>query len=156
MVFWIAFYFVEKKLENLGLTIAAERQTLAERTYALDNLSLLKNKAPEAAGYKEKLTALLPSQDGLLSFPPYVERISGVHNVGSTFAFAGPPILSQGNQPGYIPFTLGVTGSPENIRDFLNDLESKSTRFLVNIDSVEFAASGIDYRADMKGRVYFQ
>jgi hypothetical protein len=153
LAFWIAAHFLMGHIVALSEIIVAQRELAAERSYALDNLSTLKKQAPVAEKIQKSLDGLLPHEDGLLSFPEYMESVARVHALDFSFAFNGQPVAGQ---PGYVVFNAGATGSAKNIEDFLADLEFKSTRFLVTIDTMNMSAQGAAYHIDIAGKVYFQ
>jgi hypothetical protein len=154
-VFGIVFYFLAQKIDALGGEIIMARGQAAERTYALENLSMLRAAAPQAANYKKQLDALIPKQDDIFGFQAFLQSMARVHQVDVSFSYDGAPVLSVGTQPGYFPFSANVTGAVQNSREFLDELESKTTKFLVNIDTVDVTADQSSYHTDIKGKVYF-
>lgn len=156
-LFLLAAYFMAGALASASQEIIGDRTTAAERTYAIENLAVLKQQAPQAEEAGSKITTLLPTQDGLLGFPEFMERTARVHNVGLAFSFSGPPVPAEGSkEPGYVPFQISVDGQADDIVSFVKDIETASTRFLVNFDSLTLSANASAYRADAGGKVYFQ
>jgi hypothetical protein len=154
--FGLLFLFLSGRLEAVSKKIVADRSEAAQRTYAIENLSLLKTQQPVAAAYKQKIDGLLPTEDGLFAFITYIQGIAKIHQTSLTFSYSGAAVPPSPGNPGYIVFTASVSGSASDIRDFLNDIETKTTRFLVNIDSVDMAGDGGQYRAALKGKVFFK
>jgi hypothetical protein len=154
--FWLLFLFLAGRLEAVSAKIVADRSEAAQRTYAIENLSLLKTQQPVASAYKEKIDGLLPTEDGLFAFITYIQGIAKLHQASLTFSYNGTAVQPSAGNPGYIAFDATVSGSAENIRDFLEDIESKTTRFLVNVDSVDITGDGAQYRATLKGKVFFK
>ncbi len=153
----VLFSVLGGRLDAASAKIAADRNEAASRTYALENLSMLKTQEPEAAKYKEKLDTLLPNQDGLFSFITYLQGIAKLHQVDISFSYSGPAVAPVVGRPGYIPFTATLAGSSENIIAFIDDMESKSARFMVNFDTAELSGDrGSTYNATVKGKVFFK
>jgi hypothetical protein len=156
VVFGILAFLLLRHITAASQAISNERRVAAERSYALENLSSLKKQAPEADQYSKKIEALLPHEDGLFSFPEFMESVARVHGLESTFSFDGQPVSAAGTRPGYVVFAYTVTGSADGIQSLLADLEQKTTKFLVGIDAVNLAPNDSSYRAEMRGKVYFQ
>lgn len=156
--FFVIFYILIRLTGNQSAAIEKDRSALAEKSYALDNLSSLKTRGPEADKYMQQIAALLPSgQDGLLSLSQFLDTTSRTHNVSLSFSYSGLAVAPQNGQPGYIPLSITVSGSAQNVRDFINDIESLATKFLINFDSVDMSAGGSGtYGAAISGRVFFE
>ncbi len=156
VLFGAAFYFISGVLNDRSAQVAAERQTIASRAYALQNLSSLKAANAQADLYMQKITAILPTQDALISFPDFLDNLAKVHNTSTNFSFNGPPTVAANKQPGFAAFNLTVSGQLSDIQQFLSDMELKAAKFLVNIDSVDISSGGGGYNANIVGKVYFQ
>jgi hypothetical protein len=156
VVFGLVFYLLGNQLDATSQIIALDRNEAAGRSYALENLSTLKTQEPLAAQYKQKIDALLPSQDGLFAFINYVQAVGKIHQVDITFAYSGAAIPPTASGPGYILFNATVAGSIQNIYAFLADIESMSTLFMVNVDSLDMTTDGSNYRAALQGKVFFK
>ena len=156
-VFSVVFYFLSQALSDTAGRILADRAIIAQRTANLESLNDLKTNAATAAVIQKKIDPLLPTQDGLISFPQFMNNLGRTHSLNLIFNFDGAAVSPQPPTPGYVAFDATVEGSPDNIRSFLADLEEHTTRFLVNVQEFDFTpSSGGVYRGDLKGQVFFR
>ncbi len=89
LVFGIIAYFSLGSFKQLAEKTAAERELAMERSSALENLSALKQQAPEAEALEKNIEALLPHEDGLFTFPEFMEGVARMHGVDISIAFNG-------------------------------------------------------------------
>lgn len=155
-VFGLIFYFMSRTLAAKADQILADRAVIANRAADTENLSQLKNSAAAAEKFQEKIDALLPSRDGLIAFPQFLDNLARTHSLELTFAFTNLPVPPAPPTPGYVEFNAVLRGSPASIRTFTDELEHRTTRFMVNLRDLEFSSSGGSARADLAGRVFFR
>lgn len=154
MVGFAILYFLGMRIEKKSVAIIQSRALITQRSFALDNLASLKKTEPLAEEYQQRINALLPTQDNLLGFPRFLEATARTYDILLSFSFQGDPVPSLGGKPGYVSFVLRTTGPRENIVNFVQYLESKSTQFLVNIESIDFSAASDQYHVDIFGKVF--
>ncbi len=153
-VFGIAFYFLSDQISGFNRKITTNREVIAARSYAIDNLASLKNDEVQAQSIKKRIDILLPSKDEFLDFQKTLEGLARVRQVGVAFTSRGLTEKTAASA-GFVSFDLAVTGNLKNIRDFLNDAESNSPKFLVNFDGFDMSSSqGDNFRASASGRVF--
>ena len=156
VVFGAVFYFMTQALSAKTGQIIADRTAIGRRSADLEALASLKADAPRAAELQEKIDALLPNQDGVIGFPQFMNATARTHSLGLAFSFSGPPQPPAANSAGRVPFNASVDGSAENIRNFVNDLETRTTRFLITVSEINLTPQGGGFRADLRGQVYFR
>ena len=156
IVFWAGAYLLGRGMSLKSKKVVAARRTIAERSYALLNLSALKEQGPAAAAYQAQIDALVPPEDALLSYPEFLQGLARTQEVSIAFSFQGSANAPSASFPGYIGVSVTARGSPDRIRAFIGHIESQSTKFLTAVDSVEVVAEGEGYRADIRGRTFFK
>ena len=154
--FGVAFYFLYVDLTAQTKKIYADRVAIAERANIIDSLSSLKRDSVEADTYRAAINQLLIPESQLLDFPRWIDGLARVRQVQSSFSFSGDQTQAAADAPGHISFSLGAQGSLPNIIDFLKDVEFRSPRFLVELDSIDATKNGVDYRVSTNGRVFFK
>jgi hypothetical protein len=97
---------------------------------------------------------LIPTQDGLIGFPAWIGQIANSDGVVVVPTIAGDVVPGNAVRPGFVSFTLSVTGSLNNVVTFMDDIESKSPGYLLNIDSLDLIQSGTGYTLKAQGRAF--
>lgn len=156
LVFGVVFYFLASTLQAKSAEVIRDRKVVNDRSYALLNLSDLKKEAPQAEEYKKKIEALLPNQDSLLGFPQFLDSLSRAHQVDLNFSFTGSTVPPAGDTAGSVGFTIALTGTMQNITDFIDDVEFHATRFLMGVDTVDIVPESQDYKATLHGRAFYR
>jgi len=156
VVFGVSFYFFSKSLNSVTNDIVSDRLLIAKNSGVLENLAELKRGDQEAVHYQKAMEKLLVPKDQLLQFPGWLDGLARVRQVGLNFSFSGAEVAPQENYPGYINFSLDMTGSINALTSFLEDIELQPTRFLANLDSFEVTKSDSGYRITSSGKVFFK
>jgi hypothetical protein len=156
VLFGLIFYFMSQSLAAKADQILSDRAVIATRGADLENLSQLKANASAAETFQKKIDALLPAQDGLIGFSQFLNNMARTHSLGLVFNFTNPPVPPAAAAPGYVTFTAVVEGSAPNIRSFLEELEFKTSRFVVNLQAVDFSSPIDGARANLQGQVFFR
>ena len=144
------------RLSDLATNIATSRFLLAKRAELLENLADVKRSSSESAAYKQKIDALLPTQEQLLNLSQVLSGLAAAHDVSFSFSFKGAPTLPQPTVPGSIAFAMDSSGDLNSILLFLNDIEPKSTRFILSFDSFDLSKLDQGYHLVAQGKAYFQ
>lgn len=157
LVFGIVFYFFSQALNSKVAQVLVNRAAIAQRSINLETLSGLKTDIAAAMEFQKKIDSLLPPQDNLISFPQFLNAMARSHSLSSTFNFDGVPNPALPPAPGYVDFSVAIEGDAANIRSFVDELESKTTKFMVNLQGFVLTprSSGV-YHVELKGRVFFQ
>jgi hypothetical protein len=82
----------------------------------------------------------------LIGFTPWLDQVAKKYSVTVSTSLQGNPTLSNGTAPGSINFSLSAQGPTGGVVNFLNDIESQSSGFLLTITS-------LDYTNDLSGGV---
>lgn len=151
-----AFYFMSQSLSAKADQILDDRATIARRSVEIDSLVKLKADAVTVGGLQAKMDALLPSQDELIGFPKFINDTARSHSLSLTFDFQGTASEPGASSPGQVAFVAVTEGSVRNIAAFLNYLERDTTRFAVNIQSLDFSGGGASSRVNLEGTVFFK
>lgn len=156
LIFGVIFYFFSQALNDKVVQILANRTAIAQRSTDLETLSKLKTDTAAAGELQKKIDAILPFQDNLISFPQFMNTLARNHSLSSTFNFDGVPNPGLSPTPGHVNFTIIVEGDSANIRSFVDELENKTTRFMVNLQGFILTSRSETYRVELKGKVFFQ
>ena len=150
------FLFLSNDLAVQAHAIAANRNTVEESAQALTLGTALARRAGEASHVLTAMNNLLPSKDALLEFPKWMSGIARGHNVVVRFSFQGDTTNPTATDPGSIGFSIDASGSHSDLSAFLEEVEAKSTSFLVTFSSLNFRKDSATYRASAHGKVFFQ
>lgn len=148
--------FLSGKLSEIATSITTSRFLLAKRAELLENLADIKKTSSEANTYKQKIDALLPTQEQLLNLPQALNGLASAHKVSFSFTFKGTPTVPQASSPGWIAFAMDSSGDLNSILLFLNDIEPRSTRFILSIDNFDLSKVDQGYHLVAQGKAYFQ
>jgi Tfp pilus assembly protein PilO len=136
--------------------IVSDRATVQSKTDALANLAQLESEAPQAAQYQSAMNQLLPDQYGLVTFTQWITQLGAKYDVTTNAAFQGSIAPSAGTTPGTAQFSFSAEGSPENIAEFLDGMNAKSTGFLVTLTSFDVTGSGSNENMTGQGTLFFR
>ena len=156
LIFGIIFYFFSQLLDNKVAQILVNRTAIVQRSTDLETLSKLKTDTAAAAELQKKIDAILPPQDNLISFPQFLNTLARNYSLSSTFNFNGVPNPASSPAPGYVNFSITVEGDAANIRSFVDEVENKTTKFMVNIKGFTMTPRSAVYHAELDGQVFFQ
>ncbi len=156
LAFLLVSGYMTNNLSVLADNIAASRFLLAKRAELLENLADIKKSSSEATLYKQKMDALLPTQEQLLNLPQILNGLASAHGVSFSFSFRGTPTLPQGGSPGSIIFAMDSSGSLDALLLFLNDIEPKATRSILSLDNFDLTKVDQGYHLVAQGRAFFQ
>jgi len=156
IVFFGAIWFLGRLIQDGSMKLVDQFSNYFYQSYAAERLLGLKQLQPQAKDLERKMQILLPVQDQLLNFPDFIKSIADAEQVTLSFSFNSGNIVSPDGGAGSIGFTLRSTGTLENLRDFLDNLENKTKRFWVGVDTVDFTRSGDSYALSAQGKVFFR
>lgn len=156
LIFAGAAYWLSSDISQKTQKISQERALLFRFSQLAEVLANLKNNATVAASYEEKINNLLPGQEDLLNFPRWLDGVARAQNLSLRFNFQGDQVMPQGNNAGYLRFTLQITGPSQGILNFLSEVEEKTNQYLMTIDQFELSRAGSDQELDCQGLVYFK
>ncbi len=155
VVFSGGLYWLNNDLETQAERIINARSTVARRSSSLEALAELKRVAPRAEEYQRTMDRLLPTQDELIGFGSWLENLGRVRQVSVDFSFEGGQTPSGENAPGFIPFSLRLSGGHENVVGLVGDLELTGTQYLISLGAIELTRNGSSYKISTSGYVYF-
>lgn len=148
----VATLFAGAAFSSHAAAIHTLQTSAAERSAAIQSLATLKQEAARAAAYRPLLENFLPTQDDLvINFKKDVTGFAKKEQVKLTFTF-GEPQGGGATQAGSVAFTLSATGPRASILAFVRDIES--SRYIVALGPIEFAASGADWKISASGKVF--
>lgn len=156
LVFGLIFFLFSRTLDKKVAQVLASRAVIAQRSMDLETLSKLKTDTATAAEFQKRIDALLPPQDSLIGFPQYLNTMARSHALSSVFNFDGVPNPAVPPAPGYVDFSVTVEGDAANIRSFVDELENKTNKFMVNVQGFVLVPRADVYHAELNGRVFFQ
>lgn len=155
VVFGGGLYWLNNDLETQAERIINARNTVARRSSSLEALAELKQVAPRAEEYQRTMDRFLPTQDELIGFGSWLENLGRVRQVSVDFSFEGGQTASTENAPGFIPFSLRLSGGHQNVVGLVGDLELAGTQYLISLGGIELTRNGNVYKISTSGYVYF-
>ncbi len=149
-----AVFQLRKSIAASSSEIKLMRVDFLSRSRAITSLAELKEDAEEARVYTDVLNFSLPTKEDLPEFNADVFELERRHNLPTSFKFSGSEIAPTSGTPGEIAFELNLTGTYDDIVNFLKDLEDSSyVTDIRNFDLVGGAEN--QYRAIIQGVVFF-
>jgi hypothetical protein len=160
----LAIYILSGNIAAQVMKVQTDRALVGQQTGSIDALSSLKEQEPKASIYELSIDQLLPTQDGLIGLTEWLNTIANNHEVAVKATFTGstqPPVISPAADsivatPGESNFSLEVSGPLSNIIAFLNDIETQSPGFLIEINSFDLTTSGAGYQLEAQGDAFFR
>lgn len=156
IIFAFAVYELSGDISKESSDIALSRQTIIRRNEFTDKLSQFKKNQSEIQSYKSVMDALLPTKDDLLLLPGRVQDLGKSRQVTVNISFRGSATDSTQNQPGEIAFAIEASGSYQNLKDFLDEFETKTENFLASLGNFDFVKNGDSYSFSGDGKIYFR
>jgi Tfp pilus assembly protein PilO len=142
----VALLFLFLFLLNKDIAARAERIEVSKGEVALrmktiELLTGANSDLKRAEPLLANLQTFLPNKDQLINFPRELQRAAKVYAVDVGFTFgAERPALPQ--VPGGIKFTMTISGTYDNVVDFLRTVEEH--KYIVSLDSVDVQRSAKD------------
>lgn len=154
--FFLINYFGKLTSEQVE-EILKYRQNIAFYTKSLSNLAQLKEIAPQAKLYQQKLNLLLPHKDGLIDLSRWINNVSRSSGVSASFSFVGGGADATDKEAGYENFSINITGPLSAIEKFLYTTERVSPNFILAIDNFSVIKINQDnYELRGSGKVFFK
>lgn len=150
----VGLYFLSGDLGTQAQKIITEKALAAQQASVLGILAQLESDAPVAAKYSAAIDQLLPIHDDLIGVPGWVNGLAAKHDVTASFSFQGNNNPATNATPGTDGFTVLVEGQQANVAAFLNDMESQSPQFLLNVNSLDLVNNGPDYKLSIQGVLF--
>jgi len=151
-----ALFILSNSLNAKAAAIIQNRSAEQAANASLSQLAELEHDQPIAAKYIAAVGQIIPKQKTLISFPGLVASIGVTDSVTATVSFTGNPATPVPGTLGNAVFTVNSQGSFTNLVIFLNDLETKTPGFLLNIGSFSITNSGPNAELTASGNLFFQ
>jgi len=150
-------YWFSNDLKVATLEIVSLRSRIAQQSQGIESLVELRKMSGEAQIYSKQLDDILPPEDALLNYQTWLEGLAKIRQVKLEFSFSGQKVAPQANVAGSQAFILNLESNFDNIKKFLEDVESKSGKFVSSLDNINMTRlnPGI-YRVSMQGKVFFK
>jgi len=152
----IALVYLSGDLDANASKLVSDRAAMQANTAALGRLAELEHDAPLAAAYQTAINSLLPTRTDLIDVPPAVATLASADGVTATLSFQGNPAAAMAGSLGTVPFSLDAQGSLDNVTSFLADLETKTTGFLLIVNSFDVTNGAAGAHLTGNGTIYFQ
>ena len=155
----VALYYVSGNLSASADKIVANRTLINQETTGVATLAQLKQDAATAATYQSAMEQLLPTQDGLINFSGWLQKIGNGDQVAVNTTF-NPNAISP-NPPGSVSvaqtmgFSIQAQGSVSALAAFLKDIQSKPG-FFVHINSFDMVSNSGSETLSAQGIVFFR
>ena len=136
--------------------ITSDRAGIQERNNAIENLAALEAGARQAAPYQAAINQLLPGQYGLVTFTQWLSQLGTKDGVAADAVFQGAIDPPAGTSPGTAQFTFNAEGPPNNLIAFLDDMNARSSGFLISLSSFDVTNDGTNEKMTGQGVVFFR
>jgi hypothetical protein len=154
--FSVGFWWLTGDLGMQAKNIASDRLLIDRQIKGAELLAELKGIADQAAQYQRKMDLLLPTEDQLFDFRPWLLGLASSHNVILALDYQEKVTPGTGdNKIGSVGFSMALNGGIENIVSFMKDLEAQNQRFMVAIDTLELIG-GAGARVSAEGKIFFR
>lgn len=147
-------FYLSNDLGAQSAKIIADKNFIAAQTAVVGELANLKREAAESAPYLAAMHALLPTHDQLIGFPQWASALAQAHGVSASASFTGQATGATDSSPASDAFSMEVTGSSNGVISFLEDIETRTSGFLIAIDSFDFRTNDTSYTLTAQGRVF--
>jgi hypothetical protein len=153
-------YVMVGRIDSTTGDIVKNEGIINDQAGLLGVVASLKQQASQASVYRAAINQLLPGQNGLIGFSQWVTDIANRYQVTASVSFQNNTLTGAAKagsaQLGQMPFSLSANGTPDNLKAFFEDLESKSGGFLVSFSGFDMSNSSPDYKLTAQGIVFFQ
>lgn len=136
--------------------IVDDRASIQSRADAVADLAGLEAAMPAVGEYRSAINQLLPDQYGLVTFGSWFSRIGSQYGVTANATFQNSFVPAAGTSAGTAGFSFDAEGSPANIISFLDEIDTKSSGFLLAVTSFNFTSDGTNAKVTGQGTVFFQ
>jgi hypothetical protein len=154
IVAFIALYYMMGNISATADTIVKDKALGDQQTGALAIVAALAQEAPQAATYKAAMDKLIGGQDTLIGFNQWITNIANSHQVTATVGFGASDATQVGLAQ--MHFSLSASGGLNNVVAFLNDIEMKSSGFLIQLTSFTMTNNNGNYQVNSQGVVFYK
>ena len=151
-------YFLASALDAKAQAVSAARVAAARASTLGPRLAALEDQEAIAAGYERVIALLMPNQEQLLEVPRNIEQLARSHGTSASFQFLGSPAAGEAKPGDSLPFSLVVSGAPEALMAFLQNLEVRNPRYTLSVSTAELELAGQEGggRLSVTGSFYYQ
>ncbi len=157
LAFGVIAYFISGAIAAEAQRISSDRDMIRNHSDLIEGLAKQKSSSPEVEKFSQAIDLLLPPKDQLVNLSGWLDGLARAHNVSVNFNFSGETVPVNGTNAGYIRFSLNVSGDDTGVIDFLRDVELKSPKYTVSLDTLDLKKnSDTNYIVVTNGRVFFR
>lgn len=147
-------WFLSRDIKYLSSSIVETRRQVAARSQEISLFFNLRENFKEAESYFSVLDNALPKRENLYLFNQEVYRLGNMNNLGRPSFSFGSETASTAASPGRAKFTIFISGSHEDILNFLKDLER--SRHFINIENFDMIQRDSKLNGQLSGEVLFR
>jgi len=141
---------------SLAEDVSSKRYLANQQLGITETIALLQRDKNNSLDYIERAKFLIPARDELFEFSNWLSRQAATLEVGIDFKFDGSEIEPQDDSLGYAGFLLTLNGTADSLTSFIENLELKSTRFLLEFGTFSLSEKGGKYQMSLRGQVFFR
>ena len=155
--FSFGIHYFSEKLAKQGATINQQKSDLYRYAHTPEVLATLKQNGSKAKAYSQLIKNFLPDQDDLfINFGKWMGAEASKRNVQASTNLVNRQTASGYDSLGVATFQTDSGGKIDDIIAFLSQVETASTKYIINLENVDISkVSGYD-RVVTRGSVYFQ
>ncbi len=153
--FWAATYWLKNDMTMLAGKISKLRNDAAANANSLEVLAKLKQGSGEVDEYQRQIEQILPIEDKLILLKSWLEQVaSGPRvSVASNLEMSTP---AQDGLPAFSYFTIVANGDYSALILFMREIESRSTSYLITLETMDITRQSDKYQLVAKGKVYYK
>ena len=148
-------YWLKNDMTALAGKISNIRNAAAANANSLEVLARLKQGSEEIDEYQKQIEQILPIEDKLILLKSWLEQVaSGPRvSVASNLEMSG---TAQDGLPAFSYFTIVANGDYSALILFMREIESRSTSYLISLETMDITRQSDKYQLVAKGRVYYK
>ena len=115
------------------------------------------NPSEEWGRLEKSIDTLAPPKDQLLfGLSSWMDSQERLYGVSASLNFEGREVEATEDTLGRVGFLMSITGPLEGALTFLKEIETRSPRFLMSLDSVDIVKADESYKLSVSGYAFFK
>ncbi len=155
VAFGASAYWLKNDMTLLAGKISKLRNDAAANANSLEVLARLKQGSEEIDEYQKQIEQILPIEDKLILLKSWLEQVaSGPRvSVASNLEMSG---TAQDGLPAFSYFTIVANGDYSALILFMREIESRSTSYLITLETMDITRQSDKYQLVAKGKIYYK
>ncbi len=153
----VVFLWFDSQIRELATIVIYKRSIISQQSTLNEVLAALKTDLPLAKSYEKSIDTLVPPKDQLLfGLSSWMDSQERLYGVSASLNFEGREVEATEDTLGRVGFLMSITGPLEGALTFLKEIETRSPRFLMSLDSVDIVKADESYKLAVSGYAFFK